>query len=76
MTDRVTPEEQARAAALLKSPEAAGLSQSEYRRALMHAAGYLTVEEAREARRQRRREWGARGSRVAAQRRAARKTTS
>lgn len=71
MTDRVTPEEQARAQALLKSPEAAGLSMMDYRRALMHAAGFMTNEEAREARRERRRQWGRSGARVAAQRRAA-----
>lgn len=71
MTDRVTLEEQARAQALLKSPEATGLSMMEHRRALMHAAGYMTTQEARAARQEWRRQRGRSGARVAAQRRAA-----
>jgi hypothetical protein len=70
MSDQATPEEQAKARALLKSPEAAALSPAEYHRALMHAAGYLTTEEARTRRREQRRQWGRIGGRVSAAKRA------
>jgi hypothetical protein len=70
MSDQVTPEEQAKARELLKSPEAANLSPVEFHRALMHAAGYLTTEEARARRKEQRRQWGRIGGRVSAAKRA------